>query len=131
MSWNFIPGAPVYLQIADILVTDASSCFFDFALTKRPCFLFFPDVDRYREERGLYIDYTEMPFPLSKTYADFVRSINTFVEDDYVLKCDAFLKIIGNADDGKATERIIKMINEPINSWSTEVCSNYRMNNGI
>ena len=118
-----------YLQIADVLVTDASSCFFDFALTRRPCFLFFPDVDRYRKERGLYIDFTEMPFPLSKDYAELVSSINSFVETEYIKECDTFLKIIGNADDGKATERIIKMINEPVNLWSTEEGWQYQTNN--
>ena len=36
-----------YLAATDVLITDASSCMFDFALTGKPCFLLFPDVDRY------------------------------------------------------------------------------------
>jgi CDP-glycerol glycerophosphotransferase len=42
------------LRIADTLVTDYSSAFFDYALLERPIHFFAPDTDEYRGGRGLY-----------------------------------------------------------------------------
>ena len=42
------------LRIADTLVTDYSSAFFDYALLERPIHFFAPDTGEYRGGRGLY-----------------------------------------------------------------------------
>ena len=43
---------------ADILVSDYSSIFFDFALTGKPAVVYTPDLASYRDvERGLYGDW--------------------------------------------------------------------------
>ena len=105
-----------YLQISDVLITDASSSFFDYALTKRPCFLFFPDVEKYCNERGLYFSFSEMPFPMSRTFQELIKSIGDFDVDSYVNGCSGFLDKIGNSDDGSSTERIVSIINDLINN---------------
>lgn len=100
-----------YLAKTDILVTDASSCMFDFALTKKPCFLFFPDYEHYiNTERGIYRDITTFPFPLSISFDDFIRSINQFDEDEFRNRTQLLLEEFGFVDDGKASERIVKHI---------------------
>ena len=49
--------------IANILVTDYSSVFFDYAILKRPIYFYMYDLDSYRDElRGFYLDiYYELP----------------------------------------------------------------------
>lgn len=43
---------------ADILVSDYSSIFFDFALTGKPAVIYAPDLEHYRDvERGLCCDW--------------------------------------------------------------------------
>ena len=42
--------------ISDILITDYSSVFFDFAHTKNPILFFTPDFNEYESTRGLYLD---------------------------------------------------------------------------
>lgn len=42
------------LAAADCLITDYSSCAFDFMLTRRPVFLFATDIHEYDTERGFY-----------------------------------------------------------------------------
>lgn len=42
------------LRAADSLVTDYSSAAFDFAILDRPIHFFVPDIDDYREGKGLY-----------------------------------------------------------------------------
>ena len=57
--------ADLYLA-ADVLVTDYSSVFFDFALTDRPMVFLAPDLEAYRDDnRGFYLDYHEtVPGPI-------------------------------------------------------------------
>ena len=51
------------LNIADVLITDYSSVFFDFANTRRKIILFPYDKGKYLKERGMYLDMDELPFP--------------------------------------------------------------------
>ena len=45
------------LHIADGLISDYSSAFFDYAILGRPIWFLAPDVDRYDADRGLYDPY--------------------------------------------------------------------------
>lgn len=51
------------LNVADVLVTDYSSVFFDFANTGRKIILFPYDYEEYIGVRGLYTDLESLPFP--------------------------------------------------------------------
>ena len=52
------PGVEELMLAADILVSDYSSIFFDFALTGKPAVVYAPDLASYRDvERGLYGDW--------------------------------------------------------------------------
>lgn len=65
-----------FLSIADCLVTDYSSVFFDFANTRRKIVLFAYDEDEYFATRGVYMDYEELPFPKDDTVQKLIREIN-------------------------------------------------------
>src|SRR5699024_12693871 len=44
--------------IADMLITDYSSVFFDYAILQRPMLFYVYDIDTYRDQlRGFYIDF--------------------------------------------------------------------------
>lgn len=48
--------AELYL-VSDLLITDSSSVFFDYANLKRPILFFTYDLERYRDKlRGFYLD---------------------------------------------------------------------------
>lgn len=51
-----------FLNSVDALITDYSSVFFDFSLTKKPVILFMYDYDEYLHDRGLYFDVRTLPF---------------------------------------------------------------------
>lgn len=100
-----------YLSISDILITDVSSCMFDFALTNKPCFLFFPDFDIYlNNERGMYSNITDLPFPFSKDYPSLIKSIQQFDNNLYCSEIEHLKKTYGYYEDGKSSERIAKYI---------------------
>ena len=97
-----------YLLCADVLITDYSGSMFDFALTKKPCFLYAPDRKHYEEqERGFYMDYEKLPFSYAYTSNELIEKIRKFDEVLYKQNVEKFLHDIGNIEDGHATERIV------------------------
>jgi CDP-glycerol glycerophosphotransferase len=62
---NFPSGYETYefLNTVDVLVTDYSSVFFDFACTKKKVVLFPYDKEEYLEGRGMYMSLEDLPFP--------------------------------------------------------------------
>ena len=100
-----------YFSCADILITDASSSMFDFALTKKPCFLYFPDIENYRDkERGFYMEIEELPFPISVSFLDLLQSMDAFDKSNYEKRVEILLKKIGSENDGNASERVVNYI---------------------
>ncbi len=52
-----------FLNAADVLVTDYSSVFYDFACTGKKIVLFTYDKEEYLADRGMYMSMDELPFP--------------------------------------------------------------------
>ena len=99
-----------YLFCADVLLTDYSSSFFDYALTGKPCFLFTPDLDDFLSSRGVYLDIEQLPFSKARTIEELIRCVETFDFDAYREDLQSFLKMLGNVEDGHATERVVQDI---------------------
>lgn len=56
-----------FLAACDVLITDYSSVFFDYAVTRRKIVLFPYDLDEYLSSIGVYIPYESLPFPRAMT----------------------------------------------------------------
>jgi len=65
------------LNMADALITDYSSVFFDYANTGRKIILFNYDEEDYCSYRGFYFALDELPFPKVQTVDELVRELNT------------------------------------------------------
>lgn len=81
-SFKNIKSAPkcdIYelLSVADVLVTDYSSVFYDYAVTGKKTVLFNYDEDEYVRERGLYVGLDEFPFPKVQTADALIKEIYT------------------------------------------------------
>lgn len=75
------------LAITDVLVSDFSSIFYDFLLTKRPIVFYIPDLEEYKASRGLYHSVDTLPGPvcqsleeLEKVFADVDAAVAPFAE---------------------------------------------------
>jgi len=105
--------AELYL-ISDMLITDYSSVFFDFANLKRPILYYTYDLDKYENVlRGFYIDiHSEVPGPLLKTTDEVIDSIKNIdsIKEEYQEKYDAFYERFCSIEDGNASKRIIDEI---------------------
>lgn len=66
-----------FLNIADVLVTDYSSVFFDFAATGRKIVLFPYDKEEYLADRGMYLSMDELPFPQVRNERDLLRELRS------------------------------------------------------
>ena len=64
------------LCIADILITDYSSVFYDFASAKKPILFYAYDLDEYiNETRGLYVGMDTLPGPILQDNESLVNAI--------------------------------------------------------
>ena len=100
--------------ISDILITDYSSVFFDFANLRRPILFFVYDLEKYAGMlRGFYFDMTTgCPGPLLKTNEEILNALENIdaVSKEYEDKYDEFCKKFCYLDDGHASERIVKKV---------------------
>ncbi|ROR89454.1 CDP-glycerol glycerophosphotransferase family protein [Nocardioides aurantiacus] len=101
--------ADLYLA-ADVLVTDYSSVFFDFAITDKPMVFLAPDLREYRDDnRGFYLDYHDtVPGPVCLTTAEVVEAV--LAPDTYGETREAFRRRFTPHDDGGAAARVVDAI---------------------
>lgn len=74
-----------FLNCCDALITDYSSVFFDYSLTKKPIILFMYDYDEYMHDRGMYMDVATLPFRKIYDVDEFARTLadESFMGDSY------------------------------------------------
>lgn len=105
--------AELYI-ISDILITDYSSVFFDFANLKRPILFYTYDLEKYENVlRGFYIDiHSEVPGPLLKTTDDVIDAVSNIddLNEEYSDKYDEFYERFCSIEDGNASKRIMDII---------------------
>lgn len=94
--------------LADILITDYSSVFFDYANLKRPILFYMYDLKEYAEDiRGFYISLEELPGPIVEEEDELISLLKN-AEFCYDEKYECFNKRFNYLDDGKASERVIE-----------------------
>jgi len=71
-----------FLNALDVLVTDYSSVFFDYALTRKKVILFTYDLEEYIKERGFYFSLEELPFPQVRTVEELAEELKRPKEYD-------------------------------------------------
>lgn len=96
---------------ADILVTDYSSVFFDYANLKKPVIFYMYDLEEYANElRGFYISLDELPGPIVRDESALVKEIRDCDEWQPDEKYEAFCAKYNPKDDGHASERVLGRI---------------------
>lgn len=101
------------LNITDVLISDYSSLIFDYALTKRPCFLYMSDyVDYTTNDRQLYFDILSLPFISAFNNEELLMEINQFNQETYEEKLNNFLARVGTFENGTCCEQVVNKIRE-------------------
>lgn len=108
-----------FLNVADVLVTDYSSVFFDFLNTRKKIILYVYDKNGYLSTRGLYRELESFPFPVVESMKELIDEIGQAknYEDDAIKEefcpfdsaCSAqkiCKRVIDNKTDGIVEESI-------------------------
>lgn len=104
------PDIQELLAAAEVVITDYSSCIFDFMLFGRIGFIYAPDIEAYNHERGFYYRLEETPFPIAANMIQMLENIQKFDEKLYQEKRDIFLSGKGCIEDGNASVRVCDLI---------------------
>lgn len=114
---NFIYDVSAYDDInelyiiSDVLITDYSSVFFDYAILERPMLFYMYDMEEYRDEmRGFYLDVKQLPGPIMKTekeLVDIIKSLDFIGEDDNIKR---FNEEYNKMNDGNASKRLVEHV---------------------
>ncbi len=109
------PDIQELIIASKILITDYSSCMFDAMLCGNDVYLYALDLEDYLSNRGINFEYQDLPF--SKSYS--IDEINDKILNNDVInykdKLIEFKKEMNLTDNGKASDVIVKRINEVIN----------------
>ena len=104
------PDMQELLRIADVLITDYSSCMWDFSLMKKPVFIYANDIDEYCTERNFYLPIQKWPFLVSTCNDELIDSIKCFDCCQYLRQVEQHHKLLGSTETGKATENVCEAI---------------------
>jgi CDP-glycerol glycerophosphotransferase len=97
------------LAVADLLITDYSSIYFDFLPTKRPVLFYVYDLEEYRCERGLYLSPEKLPGRLCRNMAELKAAALNHLSGDFTPNA-AYLEALREFcphEDGHSTERAV------------------------
>lgn len=109
---NYNENNDLYL-VSDVLITDYSSVFFDFANLKKPIIFYMYDLDLYKGKlRDFYFDLKTLPGPIVKTEEELIRSINNInmYYDLYNNKYKSFNKKFNYLDGRGSSKKVLDII---------------------
>ena len=98
------PDMQDLLCACDILITDYSSCLWDFSFTFKPCFIYAPDVGIYNHNRGFYKDIHTWGFPVCENDEGLFRAIACFDGRAHKENMEKHHKELGSFEKGDAAE---------------------------
>lgn len=116
-SYNVLPEdihTNDFLAVVDVLVSDYSSVMIDFLPFDRPVVFYVPDEAEYREQRGLYIDFKDVPGEVCRSKDDLAEAVNRAMvsgqvpaDDEFVSRRAVWKQRFAPHEDGRATERAV------------------------
>lgn len=109
------PDIQDLIAFCDCMISDYSSCIFDAAIRKIPCFTYTSDLVRYEEGRGVYYKVKELPFPNATNNMELGNIIRFFDSRAYLKRWNEFVHKTGLIESGKAAEIVAKLIISKMN----------------
>lgn len=100
--------------VADMLITDYSSVFFDYANLKRPMIFYMYDLIEYKDNlRGFYLELDELPGVIIETEDNLIECMRSAIDTfEYDYKYIAFNEKYNGLNDGNASERFVNRVIE-------------------
>lgn len=101
------------ILVSDCMVSDFSSCMWDFILTGKPCFVFAQDLEDYCSgDRSFFIPVEQWPYPLTGETESLCGAIETFDENAYTQRIRGHLEGFGSHDRGTAAQSLVRILDQ-------------------
>ncbi len=104
------PDMQELLVAADFLITDYSSCIFDYALSGKPAMIYACDIEDYIKDRDFAIKLEDTPFPIAKNNKELKKVIVSFNSNDYKKSVKSFYNDLGVNEPGNSCKTIARII---------------------
>lgn len=105
-----IPTNDLLPQV-DVLVTDYSSIYFDFAILRRPIIFFVPDWNEYTTSRGSYFTEDHLPGLVCRTQAQLEEAVTRLGScPELAVPNEEFIEEFAPQDDGRASARAAELL---------------------
>ena len=105
------PEMAELLLASDALLSDYSSCAGDFALLRRPIYLYQDDLEEYQKnDRGMYIDAKSTPYWIATTPEELDALIERTTPERAKENCDAVLRFYNETETGHAARSVCEYI---------------------
>ena len=104
------PDIQELLLLADAVLSDYSSCMFDYMLSGRPAFIFAPDLELFNHERGFYFPLESSPMPVAQNHRQLLENIVKFDPEKYQAQVKEFIAGKGCVEDGSASRQVVDLI---------------------
>lgn len=108
------PNMQDLLCFANVLITDYSSCIWDFCLMNKNIFIYAPDLKSYTKNRGFHVMPQDFGFSISESVDDLIQKIDKTDLNENIANSIKHVQIFGSFEDGSATERVGKYILEAL-----------------
>ena len=96
--------------LSDMLITDYSSVFFDYAVLNRPIYFYMYDLEEYKGElRGFYLDiYTELPGHIYEDETEMLKDVRHNIYDYSFL--EKFNERFSSEQTGNCAQKVIDIV---------------------
>ena len=101
------------LTVVDVMISDYSSIIFDFLPVDRPIVLFTPDIDHYREDRGLYLEPEELPCANTTDFLALIAAIRAAKRPSTFAGYEEMRARFTPLEDGRAAELALSALLDP------------------
>lgn len=98
------------LATADMLISDYSSCIWDYSFTYRPCILYVPDLSQYKSIRDFHKPIETWGFPIAQTNEKMVDIIKNFDSNKFKQSMEKHHNTLNSYEKGTATATLCKFI---------------------
>lgn len=120
ISFSEYPDMQELLLAADVLITDYSSCMWDFSLLKKPCFIYATDLARYKSDVDFYTPIELWPFPIAENNEQLAENILKFDQSLYRTAIGEHHKNLGIKETGQAANTVVDIIYDYCFNGSTK-----------
>lgn len=114
LNGTVYPDMQELLLACDVLISDYSSCVFDFAILKKPVFICALDIKKYEKTRGLLPEFYNFPFPMATSNEEMIKNIKNYNQEIYFANVNRYFKKYPLYDDGNASRRVVDWLEKKI-----------------